>query len=141
MSHNDSTETPLVEVAKRLQPSHDSFVFGAFSDGLVGIVGFFRRPEMKIRHKGTIWGMYVTPEARGMGLGKGLMNALIQHASSIPHLEQLILSVVTTNEAAHHLYLSLGFKSYGIERSGLKLGDNYLDEELMMLKLTEKNSR
>jgi len=46
-----------------------------------------------------------------------------------------VLSVVTTNEAALQLYLSLGFASYGIEHGALKLGDKYLDEDLLFLRL------
>jgi len=59
----------------------------------------------------------------------------ISRARNIPDLERLVLSVVTTNEAALQLYLSLGFASYGIEHGALKLGDKYLDEDLLFLRL------
>ncbi len=75
------------------------------------------------------------PEARGQGLGKALMSAAIERASKIPDLEHLMLSVVTTKEAARKLYLSLGFHIYGVEKEALKLGELVLDEELMSLKL------
>jgi RimJ/RimL family protein N-acetyltransferase len=48
-----------------------------------------------------------------------------------------MLTVVTINRAARGLYLSLGFKSYGIENAALKLDGRYLDEELMELKLSK----
>jgi RimJ/RimL family protein N-acetyltransferase len=45
------------------------------------------------------------------------------------------VAVVVGNEAARNLYLSLGFAVYGTEHEALKLGNRYLDEELMSLKL------
>ena len=118
-----------------LDGSDDSFVFGAFSPALCGMAGFFRRQGIKKRHKGTVWGMYVVPEARGQGLARSLMAALILRAAELPDLEQLVLEVVTTNEAARRLYSSLGFVSYGLERRALRIGDRYLDEELLSLEL------
>lgn len=122
-------------MAGTLDSSGDSFVFGAFSPELCGMVGFFRRQGIKNRHKGTVWGMYVAPEVRGQGLARSLMAALISRAAGLPDLEQLVLEVVTTNEAARQLYSSLGFVSYGLERRALRIGDRYLDEELLSLDL------
>ena len=68
-------------------------------------------------------------------LAQALMLEAIARASAIPDLEQLVLSVVTSNETARNLYLTMGFQSYGLERQALKLGDRFLDEELMVLKL------
>jgi RimJ/RimL family protein N-acetyltransferase len=118
-----------------LESSADTFVLGAFTPALVGMVGFFRRQGIKARHKGTVWGTYVAPEARGQGVARGLMLALIARAAELPDLEQLVLGVVTTNESARRLYSSLGFISYGLERKALKIGNRYLDEDLLSLNL------
>jgi len=132
-------DVPMADVSKRLQESEDAFVLGAFTPNLVGVVGFYRRPGRKSRHKGNIWGMYVAPEARAEGVGRALMLALISRTSSIAELEELTLTVVVTKEAARSLYLSLGFKSYGVEPKALKLPNRYLDEELMALSLARDN--
>lgn len=134
-SYEESVEMPIEEAVKRLQKSDDAFVLGAFNPDLVGMLGLYRRQGLKLRHKGIIWGMYVAPEGRGKGLGKALLSAAIERASTIPDLEHLMLSVVTTKEAARNLYLSLEFKPYGVESEALKLGERLLDEELMSLKL------
>lgn len=118
-----------------LDSSGDSFVLGAFTPALSGMAGFFRRQGMKNRHKGTVWGMYVAPEVRGQGLARSLMSELISRAAGLPDIEQLVLEVVTTNEAARRLYASLGFVSYGLERRALRIGNRYLDEELLALDL------
>ena len=62
-----------------------------------------------------------------------LMQELIRHSTAISGLEQLYLGVVTTNVVARHLYLSLGFRIYGVEPHALKLDEQYLDEELVVL--------
>ena len=102
---------------------------GALS-GTVGL-GFMHSEQM--RHKGFIWGMYVRPEARGAGLGRALLQAAITHA--IGRVEQLKLDVVANNTAALALYRSAGFIAYGTEPRALKLGEAYLDEVLMALRL------
>jgi ribosomal protein S18 acetylase RimI-like enzyme len=119
----------------KLESSGDTFILGAFTPALAGMVGFFRREGIKNRHKGTVWGMYVAPEARGHGLARALMLALISRAAALPDLEQLVLAVVTTNQTARRLYSSLGFISYGLERAALKIESRYLDEDLLSLDL------
>ena len=119
----------------KLESSDEAFVLGAFAPELAGMVGFFRRQGVKNRHPGTVWGMYVAPPARGQGLARALMQALISRAVGLPDLEQLLLEVVTTNQAARRLYSSLGFTCYGVEREALKIGSRYLDEDLLALDL------
>ncbi|MFY9951539.1 MAG: hypothetical protein WAK27_22750, partial [Candidatus Sulfotelmatobacter sp.] len=48
-------------------------------------------------------------------------------------IEQIMLSVATTQNAAVSLYRSLGFEPFGCERRALKIGDQYVDEEHMVL--------
>ncbi len=114
----------------------DDVTFGAFDgETLVGIAGFRRGEEVKKRHKGVIWGMYVPREMRGKGIGKALLEAAIAHAKTLPQLEQINLSVVLTSREARQLFISLGFETYGLERRALKLRDRYFDQELMTLHL------
>src|SRR5438876_11493977 len=109
----------------------DDVTFGAFEGGtLVGIAGFRREQEVKKRHKGVIWGMYVPREKRGQGIGKALLQAAIAYAKTLPGLEQINVSVVITSREAHRLFKLLGFETYGLERRALKLHNQYFDQEL-----------
>jgi len=125
------------EIKARLAPDPaEHFVMGAFADGqLGGTAGFFRERPVKQRHKGRIWGVYVTPGMRGAGAGRRLLQAVLERAAAIEGLEQIALSVSTTQDAAMTLYRSLGFESFGCERRSLKIGDRYFDEEYMVLRL------
>ncbi len=113
---------------------HDDVTFGAF-DGktLVGTAGFKREEMIKARHKGVIWGMYVPKELRRQGIGKALLEAAIAHARDLKGLEQINLNVVLTSKEARHLFIALGFETWGVEHHALKLHDRYFDQEHMTL--------
>jgi RimJ/RimL family protein N-acetyltransferase len=122
---------PLDRFAARLA---DDFILGAFSGPyLVGVAGFYVQPRPKHRHKGLLWGMYVRPDHRAAGIGRKLVEAIIEHARQ--HVELLQLSVVADNMPARRLYASLGFVEYGIERHATKYHGEYHDDVLMALPL------
>ena len=125
------------ELKTRIGPTaHGNFLIGAFVDSkLSGMVGFFRDPNMKLRHKGHVWSVYVTAAARGQGVGRKLMTALLERAAATDGIEQVVLSVSTTQTAAVQLYLSLGFQSFGVEPRAMKIGDRYFDHESMVVML------
>jgi len=120
-------------ILQRLRQGDGMFYLGAFEETLVGMVGFRREEGTKDRHKGLVFSMFVLPEKRGHGIGKALMRELIAQAKQLSGLEQLHLAVVTTNRAACRLYRSLGFEVYGTTPRALKLGEQYWDEDLMVL--------
>lgn len=134
-SYEEAVTRPRADVEKMIVGPCGGFVLGAFAPELVGVVGMFCAQGPKEKHKGGIWGMYVAPEFRGQGLGRALMTRAIAQARSVALIEELRLSVVTTNESAYKLYLSLGFTEYGVEPRALKLGGKYLDEYMMVLRL------
>jgi RimJ/RimL family protein N-acetyltransferase len=122
---------PSSSFAERLR---SSAIFGALRGAeLLGIAGFAFREGAKEAHKGLLWGMYVRPNARKSGVGRRLVEAVIDFARQ--HAEILQLSVVSDNEPARRLYARLGFVEYGLEKDSLKHGDTYYDEILMALDL------
>jgi ribosomal protein S18 acetylase RimI-like enzyme len=129
-------ETTTVEAARQRLAAGDpveNFVVGAFEDvNLVGTAGFFRRENDKERHKGHVWGVYVSPSQRGKGVGKALMLEITSRARELQGLEQITL-VASAHLPAQKLYESVGFESYGLERRSLKIGTEYVDDVLMVL--------
>lgn len=114
----------------------ESLTLGAFLDSQpVGIATLLRENGEKVRHKAAIVGVYVTASARGKGIARILLTRLIEHARLLEGLEQVQLSVSTTQQAARALYSSLGFARFGHELRALKLGQQYVDEEHMVLHL------
>lgn len=132
--YEDAKDRPLEEIARRLAGEGEDFTLGAFENGtLVGIVTFHRQTDTKARHTANVFGMYVAAEAQGRGIGGALLDALLARARAVPRLEQIYLAVVTTQAPARGLYVSRGFESVAVVRRGLKVGDTYLDEEMMVL--------
>lgn len=116
--------------------AEDSFVVGAFEgDRLLGTVGFYRDKGPKNRHKGRVWGVYLTPKIRGTGIARKMMEYMLGRAARIEGLGQILLAVTTTQKAAHKLYRSLGFETFGTEPRAIKIGEKYIDEEYMILQL------
>jgi RimJ/RimL family protein N-acetyltransferase len=131
-SWEDEIEKPDAWWAGRLQTNT---VFGGWigTSPLLGVAGFHVPEATKQRHKGVLWGMYVRPDARGTGLAASLLQHVIAHAR--PLVEEIRLTVMASNAAAHRLYSSAGFQPYGLERRALKVGDDYYDDMLMALPL------
>ena len=119
----------LAWFAGRLENAH---VVGAFRDGeLVGTAGFAIQQGQKNAHRGRLWGMYVQPNSRDMGIGRLLVNAVLDVARE--NVELIQLSVVRENRPARRLYDSVGFLEFGMELKASKLGDKYYDEAHMAL--------
>jgi RimJ/RimL family protein N-acetyltransferase len=141
-TYEETVARGRVSMLQRMGIGHEdeNFSLGAFEEALIGTAGFRRDAGLKERHKGYVFGMYVVPEMRGRRAGRALMQEMIAQVEDLEGLEQLHLAVVTTNEAACRLYLSLGFRIYGTAPGALKYGDRYWDEHLMVLNISGSRS-
>ncbi len=135
-SYAEESHYTLEFVAGRLS-SDSSRALGAFASNgeLIGMTGIYRERHIKLNHKAVIFGMYVTPEFRGRGIGRRLLEEAISQAKNIPGIRRLNLSVVSVNKPAVKLYESAGFITYGREKEALKVEGKYLDEKHMSLQI------
>ena len=132
-SYEEDVQKPMAATEERLDARGNTF-WGAFVDGrLQGIVGLTRETRMKNAHKADIVAMYVAPESGRRGLGRQLLQAVIDHARNVAGLEQLVLSVTRSNQAAAELYRTTGFVTFGVEPRALKVAGEYFDKERMIL--------
>jgi ribosomal protein S18 acetylase RimI-like enzyme len=95
----------------------------------MGGKGLLIRQGQKEAHKGRLVGIYVRPSARKAGVGRRLVETIVEFARQ--RVELIQLSVVSDNEQARRLYERLGFLEYGIEKKALKQDGRYYDEVLM----------
>lgn len=103
----------------------------------LGVVSFARDDDIreKLRHKGLLFRMYVSAESAGKGVGRALVQAVIDRARVLPGMEQINLTVVASNERAVRLYASVGFATFSREERAIKYNDQYFDELTMALRL------
>jgi ribosomal protein S18 acetylase RimI-like enzyme len=129
--------TPAETIADRFRDAPECDLhLGAFEGAeLVGTATFIRDKGVKDRHKGHVYGVYVSSAHRGKGVGRALLVELVQRAKQDSSLEQILLAVATVQTAARELYRSLGFQTFGIEPNALKVGSNYVDEDHMILRI------
>jgi RimJ/RimL family protein N-acetyltransferase len=119
----------------------DNFVLGAYDDQdsdaqkIIGMVGFYREQQLKCRHKGWIWGMFVVENHRGKRIGRALVTQAVANARKISGLRTIRLTVSTTQEAARKLYANCGFRVTGLEPQAMIVSGESIDEEQMMLDL------
>ena len=127
--------------AARLKPQPDgNFVVGAFEgEALVGVAGFFREDRIKTHHKGGVWGVYVTPRFRRQGVAKQLMATLLERVRSYSGLDHVVLHVTGDQVAARALYAGFGFEIFGHEPRAFKVGEEYIDQDEMLLTLARES--
>lgn len=135
-SYEEEKNQTAEKYRERFALAEDAFTFGLFEDTqLIGVVTLIRESFIKLRHRANIVAMYIHPEKRGRGLANALMSKAIKQANRLEGVEQIYLSVVSTNTAAKRLYTSCGFKVFGKDRRALKVENIYYDEEHMVYML------
>jgi RimJ/RimL family protein N-acetyltransferase len=113
-----------------------AFTLGAFrGDRLVGAVTCDHDARMKVQHIGHVTGMMVHADEQGRGVGRALIDALIERASADAELHQLTLNVTAGNEVAERLYERSGFVRYGTLPRAIRVGGRFFDKHHMVLNL------
>jgi RimJ/RimL family protein N-acetyltransferase len=111
---DEHRRTTVEQFAARIEsPDAANAVFGAF-DGptLIGMAGLYRRPGAE-QHVARIWGMFISSNFRGKGVGRELVERILEYARELPLISTVDLHVARTQEAARRLYVSCGFRPTG----------------------------
>ncbi|MDR0644101.1 MAG: GNAT family N-acetyltransferase [Treponema sp.] len=111
--------------------SPNDHVLTAEVDGtVVGIVGLHVSARARERH--TAWiGMNVHASHQGKGIGKALMEAILDIADNWLKLKRVELGVFTDNEPAIALYKKMGFTVEGTKKYSAARNGVHADEYLM----------
>ncbi len=122
-------------LASLQDPPGVGVTFGGF-DGtsLVALATLRVSQRRKTAHHGAVYGMFVAPSARRIGLGRALLHAVVAHAKSLD-LAVLGLSVSEDAHAALQLYERVGFTTWGIEPAALRVDGIFLDVRHMQFDL------
>lgn len=117
-------------------PSEGFAIVGGFRDHrLVAAAGLMREARAKVAHRASIWGVWVEPGSRGLGIGRAVVAHAIAVARTWHGLRSVGLSASVSQSAAITLYQSLGFSTWGREPDCMCVDGEFLDEVHMQLVL------
>lgn len=125
-------------VRTSINPPH-SAVVGAFDDergaagALLASAGIVHDQRAKRAHVALIWGVYVTPRARGNGTGRAVVSRAVEVARAMKGVTTIQLACSENSTAAAALYRSLGFIHWGTEPDAIHVGGKSYNELHMSL--------
>jgi ribosomal protein S18 acetylase RimI-like enzyme len=101
----------------------------AFSDNsLVGISGISTNPKYKAEAHVGAFGISISKDFRGEGIGTLLMVKVMEEAEKkLAKLKIVVLEVFSNNILAISLYKKMRFKKYGILPKGILHKEKYVD--------------
>jgi ribosomal protein S18 acetylase RimI-like enzyme len=104
-------------------------------DGTVAAMGTWRRERPPVfRTSAEVAKVMAHPSARGLGLGRRIVSALVEDARGTD-IELLTLGVRGNNLGTIQLYEELGFREWGRLPNRIVVGDDRFDDVKMMLSL------
>jgi ribosomal protein S18 acetylase RimI-like enzyme len=101
----------------------------------IGILGGYLGSDEGDESVAVVFGMYVTSEHRGRGVGRLLLSSLLDRLSAFPHISTIRLGVTETQGPARRLYESMGFQVVGKTEDGIVADGQRYDELIMELRV------
>lgn len=98
---------------------------------IMGILNFSNGKRKRVSHQGE-FGLSVKKEYQKIGVGRALLESLIEWAKSNPILEKIYLQVMDKNVPALKLYQSAGFVEEGRKKKAVKMEDGTYRDLLIM---------
>lgn len=106
---------------------HSIIFIAEIDNQIIGLLDFAVKKRKKTRHTGE-FGVSVHPKYRGQGIGRKLIESLINWAKNNLMIEKITLNVFSSNTNAIHLYKSLGFIEESRQIKAIKQdNDEYVD--------------
>ena len=107
----------------------------AFSDNKIIGISDITMKDKVTSHEGT-FGITVSKDYRGQGIGKTLMELVLKEAeSNLPQLRIVSLAVFGDNPLAYGIYKMFGFHEFGRLSEGILHKGKYVDHIYMYKKI------
>lgn len=129
----DEEEIWLKRQIEKIKNKIDILYWAICDDRIVGAVDIHRGNSVREWHVGTI-GLMVDSDLRGEGLGKFLLNLIMEKAKDAG-IRTAILGFFSDNEIAKNLYEKVGFVQYGSLPDGVYRKKKFSDHIWMYKRL------
>jgi ribosomal protein S18 acetylase RimI-like enzyme len=120
---------------RRLTNDHRLHLLARVQNRPIGIVGGYLGSDEGDDSVAVVFGMYVTREHRGRGIGRLLLTSLIDRLAAFPQISTIRLWVTQTQDPARALYESVGFRVVGNTEEGIVISGRQYDELIMELRV------
>ena len=124
-----------IKVIEGYAENLNSTMFIALDNKKVVSVGNLSASKRERTKHISILGISVLKDYWGQGIGKRMMNNLIEFAIQAPDTQYIHLDVRSDNAKAIHLYESVGFKKNSIIPNVMFIQGEYFDIDLMIYKV------
>lgn len=117
-----------------MQADESTIFLAEYETNLIGMTGIARGSSPKTRHGAWIWGVYVSPDWRGLRIAEEIIRSCFTWARA----RKIILAklgVAAVSRPAINCYERCGFKTYGTEPRTVLYEGKYYDEYLMSIDL------
>jgi RimJ/RimL family protein N-acetyltransferase len=106
----------------------ENTLFALHNDVPAGMIVYIFLKQLKTRHIANIFGVYVSENYRGRGIGTLLVQGALKQIRRNKRIVKVNLHVNPVQKAAHKLYLGCGFKEVGRLKKDLYIQGKYYDE-------------
>ena len=131
---NRTLEQQKEWIQKIIDNEKDTLIVAEINGEVAGWIVFLSQDRKRVSHTGS-FGLMISQNYRGMGLGRMLVTALLEWAEKNPFIEKVSLGVYSTNHRAISLYKSLGFVEEGRKIKEFKMNENKYVDDILMYKL------
>jgi len=114
-------------IAEYINSQNSILLVAEFNSELIGNIDLTGSKRSKMFHTAMI-GMGIKEKWRNQGLGRILIESVIEWAKENSEIELIWLDVYASNELGYNLYKNTGFKVSGIIKGFFKEGTEYKDK-------------
>jgi len=132
----DTIDDQIRDIRALERSTNSLFLIARRGSQLVGLLTVRGGGLNRMRHTGKLEVM-VLSTARGLGVGRALLEAAISWAQAHPEIEKLGLSVFVENTRAVELYRRYGFREEGRRPREFRLEDGRYVDDLLMYRFTD----
>lgn len=130
--YDKSAEQEEELIESTLHNENSLIIIAEIDDKIVGCLSFSGGSRQRIAHRGEL-GISVLKEYWGLGVGKELLQYLIDWSKNSGIIKKINLKVRTDNIRAIRLYKKLGFLEEGVIKRDFLMNGEFYDSFLMGL--------
>ena len=130
-----TVKTESAKITRFKQSPGKIYIIAELKNIITGFISFDNWDTRRTQHTG-LFSVYLNKKYRGKGIGKILVEQMLDWGKTNPVNRKISLYVFSTNKSAISLYKHLGFKQEGRCPNDMIINGKYVDS-IMMYKFTK----